>query len=216
MGSSPSSGSCYNYWVGRNYSYSLQAYRDNQSRIAKIAWKRRYVDFQHKREIRTCARPQCVNKFAVSACNPKRFCSRSCSAQANNISRGARSEKTKLAISETLKGRPNPFKGSIKVPRIEIICSSRTCGKKFLAEPWRTRKYCSNLCSMRIVGGKPTSPRASRGKAGIRRDISPSIYFYSRWEANIARLYTYLEIDWQYAPKTFDIGDQMSHTYVGV
>jgi len=61
---------------------------------------------------------------------------------------------------------------------------------------------------MHVVGSKPTSPRASRGKAGIRKDISPSIYFYSRWEANIARLYEYLEVKWEYAPRVFDIGGQ--------
>lgn len=61
---------------------------------------------------------------------------------------------------------------------------------------------------MAVIGGKPTSPRASRGKAGIRRDIDPEIYFYSRWEANMARLYTYLNVKWIYAPATFDIGGQ--------
>ena len=61
---------------------------------------------------------------------------------------------------------------------------------------------------MRVVGSQPTSPKASKGKAGIRQDISPTIYFYSRWEANIARLYTYLKIPWVYAPTSFDIGGQ--------
>jgi len=62
---------------------------------------------------------------------------------------------------------------------------------------------------MKIVGGRPTSPKASRGKAGIRKDVSTSIYFYSRWEANIARLYNYLGTKWKYESKTFDIGEQM-------
>lgn len=69
--------------------------------------------------------------------------------------------------------------------------------------------YCSSACAMKVVGGKPTSPKASRGKAGIRKDISPSIYFHSRWEANIARVYNHLGIAWQYEPHTFDIGGQM-------
>lgn len=78
---------------------------------------------------------------------------------------------------------------------------------------------------MRIVGGRPTSPKASRGKAGIRKDINDVIYFYSRWEANIARLYTYLGVTWKYTPKSFDIGGQIytpdfylpeSDTYVEV
>ena len=61
---------------------------------------------------------------------------------------------------------------------------------------------------MAVIGGKPTSPKASKGKGGIRPDIHPTIYFYSRWEANIARLYTYLQIKWIYSPMTFDIGGQ--------
>lgn len=62
---------------------------------------------------------------------------------------------------------------------------------------------------MAVTGSQPTSPKAARGKAGIRKDISDSIHFYSRWEANVARLYTYLGIKWKYAPRSFDIGGQM-------
>jgi predicted nuclease of restriction endonuclease-like RecB superfamily len=61
---------------------------------------------------------------------------------------------------------------------------------------------------MKVTGGKPTSPKASRGKAGIRPDIHPSLYFYSRWEANTARLYTFQNILWEFSPTTFDIGNQ--------
>ena len=61
---------------------------------------------------------------------------------------------------------------------------------------------------MKVIGGRPTSPKASKGKNGIRKDISLTINFYSRWEANIARLFTVLKIKWDYAPKSFDIGGQ--------
>ncbi len=61
---------------------------------------------------------------------------------------------------------------------------------------------------MEIIGGKPTSPKAARGKAGIRKDISGTIYFYSRWEANIARLFNYSGIEWVHQPKIFDLGSQ--------
>jgi hypothetical protein len=39
-------------------------------------------------------------------------------------------------------------------------------------------KFCSNKCAMAVIGGKPTSPKAARGKAGIRKDVSNEIYFY--------------------------------------
>lgn len=64
------------------------------------------------------------------------------------------------------------------------------------------------MCAIRLYGRYPTSPKASRGKAGIRLDIDPELYFYSRWEANMARLYTHLGIRWVFEPKTFDIGKQ--------
>ena len=61
---------------------------------------------------------------------------------------------------------------------------------------------------MTVIGGQPTSPKASKGKNGVRYDISPTINFYSRWEANMARLYTYLNIRWEYATVSFEIGGQ--------
>jgi len=63
---------------------------------------------------------------------------------------------------------------------------------------------------MAVIGGKPTSPKAARGKAGIRKDVSETMYFYSRWEANFARLLNYLKVDWVYQPKSFDL---ISQTY---
>ncbi|MDO8576240.1 MAG: hypothetical protein Q7R90_02900 [bacterium] len=61
---------------------------------------------------------------------------------------------------------------------------------------------------MRDIGGRPTSPRAARAKAGIRSDVSPTIYFFSRWEANYARLLNYLGVKWIHQPKTFQLKSQ--------
>jgi len=63
---------------------------------------------------------------------------------------------------------------------------------------------------MKVIGSRPTSAKASRGKYGARDDIHTNIHFRSRWEANVARLYTHLGIAWMYEPRTFDIG---GHTY---
>ncbi len=62
---------------------------------------------------------------------------------------------------------------------------------------------------MHITGSRPTSPKAARAKAGIRKDVSDTIYFYSRWEANMARIFTYLGVSWVHQPKTFDLQGQM-------
>ena len=81
-----------------------------------------------------------------------------------------------------------------------------------LLPPWlaKRRIYCSRTCAMKVIGGKTTSPKASKGKSGIRKDIDPSICFYSTWEANMARIYNLVGIKWLYAPKIFDLG---KHTY---
>jgi hypothetical protein len=42
----------------------------------------------------------------------------------------------------------------------------------------------------------------SRTKGGKRKDLN-NIYFRSSWEANIARYYNFLGIEWQFEPKTF-------------
>jgi len=194
--------------MGRNNSYSLLEYRERQSHISKVAWQRRLANFPYKRETRLCARSKCGITFTTEPGDPKKYCSQSCAARMINQLRGKRSDETKRKISATLKGRPNPRRGSITVPRIRVICRNPDCNKKFLKERWRKKRFCSNICAMRVIGGQPTSPRASKGKGGIRKDISPTIYFYSRWEANMARLYSYLNIPWEYAPATFDIGGQ--------
>ncbi|MDA1337170.1 MAG: hypothetical protein O3C23_00130 [bacterium] len=116
-------------------------------------------------------------------------------------------EEVKQKIAASLAGRTYPAR---KKNFIEKRCENQECMKTFSVWPYQAkRKFCSNQCAMTVIGGQPTSPRASRGKAGIRRDIDPTIYFYSRWEANMARLYTYLGIAWLYAPTSFDIGGQI-------
>ncbi len=72
----------------------------------------------------------------------------------------------------------------------------------------RPLKYCSRGCAIKDVGSRPTSPRAARAKAGIRKDIDSTIYFFSRWEANYARVQNYLGVQWIHQPKTFQLETQ--------
>jgi hypothetical protein len=199
----------------RHAFYDSPAYRATQSQLTKQNQIKGIYKHLVKQVTRTCARPGCTQPFSVQQGSSKKYCSNGCAARVNNVQRGARSAKTKQKISVALRGLPstlsgNHRRGMILVPRVEIICDNPKCQKKFHIERWRKVKYCSLKCAMRVIGGRPTSPKASRGKAGIRKDISDSIYFYSRWEANMARLYNYLKIKWAYAPRSFDIG---GHTY---
>lgn len=191
--------------------YNSKEYKRKQSIIMKENWEKGIFNFHFKREKRKCARKECGRTFEVIRSNPKIYCSNSCAAKVNNVKRGSYSEEVKLKIAKALKGRKNPHSGigcRKKVARVEVACANPKCKKVFLMERWMNRKFCSNKCAMGVIGGKPTSPKAARGKAGIRKDISETIYFYSRWEANIARLFNYLGINWTHQPKIFDLGSQ--------
>ncbi len=193
--------------MAHNFYKSLE-YRAKQSAITKEKWRKGVFDFHYKKEERICARAGCNQTFKVIPSNPKIYCSSSCSTKVNNNKRGHLSEDTKRKIRDALKGRPNPYKGIKKVPMVEVVCANPRCKKVFLQERWQKRKFCSKKCAIEVIGGKPTSPKAARGKAGIRKDISKTIYFYSRWEANFARLCNYLNIGWIHQPKTFNLGSQ--------
>lgn len=200
----------------RHAFYDSDVYRKTQSSITKRNQERGVYEHLKKSVVRVCVRSECTASFSVQPGNPKRYCSSSCAARVNNTHRAPPTKATKEKIGAALRGRPTffknatPRKGTILVPREERVCINPRCGKAFFIERWRRARYCTSLCAIRSIGRRPTSPKASRGKAGIRPDVSDSIYFYSRWEANVARLYTYLGTIWKYAPKTFDIG---GHTY---
>lgn len=205
--------------------YDSPEYKKTQSEITKRKHGEGVYEHPKRQVARTCEGKGCTHVFVVQSKDPKRFCSRSCAATYNN-SRRQLSAETKQKISNSLTGKKYPSRrGVTRVPRVESICQNPLCGRVFTHERYRERVYCSNDCAMQVVGSRPTSPKASRGKSGIRPDIDPDIYFYSRWEANMARLYNYLSIPWLYAPKTFDIGGQTytpdfylpeSNTYVEV
>ncbi len=182
----------------------------------KENWKRGVFDFIFKKENLTCQRKECENIFKVTPSDPKIYCSHRCSAMVNNANRGPMSIEQKAKISKALIGRKNPRRGidgiikqgAILVPRVKIICANLKCKKEFFREQWMYRKFCSVNCAMAVIGGRPTSPKASKGKGGIRKDISDTIYFYSRWEANFARLMNFLKIKWEHSPKTFNLVTQ--------
>lgn len=198
---------CYNILMDKFY--STKEYRLLQSKIMKENWEKGVFDFKFKKQKRKCKRVGCGNIFEVIPSDKKIYCSQTCSAIVNNAKRGPMLTEQKIKISKALIGKKYSDRiGKILVPRVKIICANHKCKKEFLAERWMKRIFCSNKCHMAVIGGKPTSPKASRGKAGIRKDISDKIYFHSRWEANYARLQNYLGVKWEYEPKIFDLGTQ--------
>jgi len=192
----------------KNYFYTSEEYRKKQSILTKLNWQKGIFDFRLKKEKRICKKKDCGKIFEVKPSDPKTFCSQSCSATYNNQIRGPLTIKWRKSISESLKNSPYRYspKGKIRIPR--LIKNCLYCSKQFETERWRDKKYCDGLCSIKDIGSRPTSPKAAKGKNGIRLDISPEINFYSRWEANFARVLNLLDIKWEFQYKTFDFGSQ--------
>lgn len=185
--------------------YSLASYREKQRKITKLNWSEGKFNFLYKKIDRICKRHGCGKMFTTIPSDPKKYCSQSCSAKTNNTGRTL-SLKTRKKISLAITGMTYPSRGG---PTMKIfICGNPDCKKAFSAEAWRHVKYCSNKCAMFIIGGRPTSPRAARAKAGIRQDIDPKIYFFSRWEANYARILNFLGSKWIHQPKRFRLKSQ--------
>lgn len=193
--------------------YASKEYRDKQSDITKRNWLQGKFDSLKKPNVQlTCLNHKCQKTFYVVSHDSRRrqYCSSSCSAIVNNKGRIV-SEETRLKKSLIMKGRqllnPRPL-----LPRTEVNCSNPNCQKIMYLPPWLARraKYCSVICSIGVIGHLTTSPKASKGKPGVRYDISPEICFYSTWEANIARVFSLINLNWQYSPKIFDLGE---HTY---
>lgn len=194
--------------------YSFYAdidYQRRQSLNTKENWKAGMYDFKIKPLIsRICKNSTCNEIFWVKPGNHKTFCSSRCSALVNNKGR-VLSKLTKRRISVALSLLPKSKRGKhFCKPKVEMICMG--CQKTFEVVPYlsKTRKYCSITCSITTIGRRTTSPKASKGKPGIRKDIGQNICFYSTWEANIARVFNLVGIKWEYAPKIFNLG---KHTY---
>src|SRR5258708_6294276 len=159
--------------------YYENEYRKRQSELTKESWRKGKHDFLIKLlEERICKNPNCKNKFSVKTYSPKLYCSRSCSAHISNQGRKL-SEFTKLKISKAILSLPNSFFQKPSLPKISLFC--KACGNEFKVVPYlaKKQKYCSVYCSISTTGKLTTSPKASKGKPGIRTDIDPDICFYS-------------------------------------
>ncbi len=196
--------------MGGNF-YQNPSYKQRQSLISTNNWQTgKYEHLKKPLEMRHCQNPNCSNTFRAKTSNPRKYCSRSCSVTISNSKR-TQSPVTRHKISLWLKTHPHFIP---RRPHIEgkLVCHNPKCNRNFntLLYLTKKRKYCSVSCAISVIGGQTTSPKASKGKSGIRKDIDKSICFYSTWEANFARVLQLLKVRWEYAPKVFDLG---KHTY---
>lgn len=198
--------------MGYNSAYNNPSYRKLQSDLVRKAWSEgKFNSLIKPPKIKQCL--FCGKIIAIKVHrNKTKYCSISCAAIVNNAKRGPISPETGRKISKALKGKQNPYKGIRKVQYIALVCGNPSCKKSFELPPYlaKTHKYCSILCAMKVIGSLTTSPKASKGKSGVRLDIDQNINFYSTWEANIARVFILLGMEWEYAPTVFNLD---GHTY---
>lgn len=190
--------------------YQSQEYKQKQSLITRQNWLLgKYSLLRKSLQERVCKNSECGTVFLVKPSNPKLYCSSSCAAVDHNSGR-SQSIKTRAKISLSMQQNDNG-KGN-RVPFVELKCQCKSCQKSFFVSPYLAsqRKYCSRICAIRTIGKQTTSPKASKGKSGIRSDIDQNIIFYSTWEANIARTFNLIGLRWKYSPDIFDLG---RHTY---
>jgi hypothetical protein len=78
--------------------YESPRYQQKQSSLTKANWQKGLYDHLRKQVKRTCRRKDCDNSFLVIPADPKKYCSRSCAATANNLKRsqGSPAPKAKL------------------------------------------------------------------------------------------------------------------------
>jgi hypothetical protein len=187
--------------------YKSPEYRSKQSALTKAVWRSGRFDSVYIKLKRKCRRIDCKNSFKVQPSDPKLYCSIRCAALVKSPGRN-HSAATKLKISASLTGKKYPNRP--KEPPRYSICLY--CCKEFRWRYWRPAtnpiKYFSRMCLIKDVGSRPTSPRAARAKAGIRLDIDSKIYFFSRWEANYARILNFKNIKWVHQPKVFRLKSQ--------
>lgn len=186
--------------------YDSPSYRKKQSEITRKLWVNGTYNVLIKTKNRVCKNPNCTKIFQVKPHDKNKFCTHRCAALVNNPGRVV-SIETRIKLSQAMKGIMSPHKGVRKVQYITLVCQNGSCNKRFELPPWlaKRQKFCSNLCHMKIMGGQTTSPKASKGKPGVRLDIDPDICFYSTWEANIARVFNFVGIEWVYAPTIFKL-----------
>lgn len=189
--------------------YGTPEYRQKQSELTKRGWQKGQFNKLIKRVGKECAQDKCQKIFYATPSDIQQYCSSRCSAIIANTGR-RHSIETKEKIRKAITGKkyPNRKNAFTKNPTYST-CKNPKCGRIFKWQYWRPKnnpiKYCSRKCAILDIGSRPTSHRAARAKAGKRLDINKKDYFFSRWEANFARILNFLEIKWVHQPKTFDI-----------
>jgi len=192
--------------------YQTPTYRSKQSRITKANWLAgKYTKLTSPTITKVCPNPKCSSIFETKPYARQIFCSRRCSAQFHNTGKHM-PEIIRNKISKCLKLAGIRPPKQVKLPLVTLTCQNPDCKQIFKVARYLTksRKYCSSLCAITTIGHQTTSPKASKGKSGVRIDIDPKICFYSTWEANLARTFNLVGIKWQYAPRRFNLG---IHTY---
>lgn len=163
---------------------------------------------------RICKNNGCDKEFSVQyQSDPKRFCSKSCSARTNNRLRSPRTSESREKTSFSLRSSESRMKNQIPLSK-ETICNY--CLKTFIS----TRKagsnfspYCSASCRNLGKKNKCRIAALKRGFGGYNSKAIEynGIWFDSNWEIRVAKELDLNQVKWE-RPKKFKLSNGKSYT----
>lgn len=139
------------------------------------------------------------------------FCSKSCSAQAGNKSRGKRSKETKLKISATMKQvSKRQFETGKRIRTGQTRCrvsfkNCKICNKLFTVKNYNETKTCSRECMIKAKQSR------SYQNGSRKTYYYKGVILESSWELEIAKLLDKRKIEW-IRPKPIPWTDKKNKT----
>lgn len=106
--------------------------------------------------------------------------------------------------SESKKGSIPWIKGKKHTDEAKKKMSIAKKGKKRPKPTEKTKRKMSEIAKRQILSGERIMP-SNQWKAGVREDLGH--FVRSSWEANIARILNFNNIDYIYEPGRFDLGE---------
>lgn len=170
----------------------------SENSIGLIASRHGFADYHHghKSDLERAKMKKRINEYYNSE-------------YYQTIGRQLASEKTKNQFKE--KGHPKGFFGKHHTQEVCDIISAAVKERFSNMTYQEKHEIAMRAVQTKIENGtinNTTSNSYSRARGGKREDLNNS-YFRSAWEANIARVLNYLQINWQYELRRFYFEDSV-------
>lgn len=185
-----------NYYKSGKHSDNVLA-AQVKARIANDNNKQKRID-TYLQSPKCCANPVCTNILAYDK-RKNEYCSKTCSAQINNIGRNSSLAK-RAKQSSALKGRKYPGRGNGSTFSKVSFKTCSVCEKLFTirggAHKW-TRKTCSQDCKTIASVGLRTYQNGSRKPIWYYNSHQgKEVLLDSSWEAKVASVLDQKSLRW--------------------